>query len=258
MADGWLNRKATTASPAVTATSSATSRHLATSSRRLRAHSRIGPPTTSTAMPSPAHHCSTMPGHQLPPWATTTLAPIRPPASGPSATAPATNLSRSARTVRSGMPRQNQRAQVAPTTGSTAFAAAEPSATSNRHVMLQVNGDLADDDRGDDHRPAPPGRQQQGGQGDARRREAEGGARAEALPGQLGTSHVRCHDDGEQPPGACRCSADHARGSRGCCSSRRRQHVLRPTGRCWRQPRPPGRSDRCSERRSGPSGRAPG
>ena len=91
--------------------------------------SRIGAPITSTAIPSPAHHCNHNAGHQPPELRTMTVAPIRPPASGPRQTAPATNPSSPDLVVRSGRPPQNLTDVQAPASGSTQFAAAEATAT---------------------------------------------------------------------------------------------------------------------------------
>ena len=64
--------------------------------------------------------------------------------------------------------------------------------------MLQIDADLADNDRGDHHRPAPPRYQQQGRHIDTRRGVTERQARAEVVPRQLRTHHVRPGDHREQ------------------------------------------------------------
>src|SRR5258708_31968159 len=123
--DSSPKRNATTESPVASRTTSTSSSQREDTSARRRAHSSNGPPITSTAIPSPAHHCSTSPGHQPPLLAQLTEAPISPPASGPSTPAPQTNRPRSRRVAQSGRrPAQNQRTSDAPVTGSTALAPA--------------------------------------------------------------------------------------------------------------------------------------
>ena len=65
-------------------------------------------------------------------------------------------------------------------------------------MMLQVDANLADHDRGDHDRPAPAIRQQQGRHGNASGRETEGQARTEVVPCQFRTDRITGRDEREQ------------------------------------------------------------
>ena len=134
MASGSPNRNATTDNPAVSSTTSTSSAQREDTSARRCDHNSTGPPITSTAIPSPAHHCSTSPGHQPPSLSQSTVAPTSAPAIGPRIAAPAMNVARPGRVARSGCwLRPNLRTHDAPTSGSTALASAAPrAARSNR------------------------------------------------------------------------------------------------------------------------------
>ena len=63
--------------------------------------STSGVPIASTARPSPAHQCARSANHEVPWSSDFTVAPMRPPASGPATSAKALKRMASARTVRS-------------------------------------------------------------------------------------------------------------------------------------------------------------
>ena len=95
------------------------------------AHSRIGAPTARTPSASPAHQLSAATNHLVPASVALTRPPISPPNSGAIRHAPATKTMKSRRLLRSGRPPHQARTTVAPISGSTILANANPAATGN-------------------------------------------------------------------------------------------------------------------------------